>query len=146
MAKEALKIDKEVRDSLTQRYLFWLYKTTRDQTDKIDRKFTQLEVDKEIQRILTRKVRSLNREGQKKIFPFLEEWREYIFAKESDAQKLKFNEEGGLTHQYLFLHLKLTAITQIIKERFGVKTLKRFKALYEEAAFKAISQDITDRR
>jgi hypothetical protein len=146
MAKEAFKVDKEDADSLTQRYLFWLYKTTRDQTDKIDRKFTQLEVDREIQMILARKVRSLKTAGQKKIFPFLEEWKEYIFAKESDAQKLKFSKEGGLAHQYLFLRLKLTAITQIIKERFGLKTLKRFKALYEEAAFKAISQDTSGRR
>ena len=67
MAKKAVSIGKDDANSLTQRYLFWLYKTTRDQTDKIDRKFTQLEVDKEIQKILEKKVNSLKKASQKSL-------------------------------------------------------------------------------
>lgn len=146
MAKKAVSIGKDDANSLTQRYLFWLYKTTRDQTDKIDRKFTQLEVDKEIQKILEKKVNSLKKASQKSLNTFLKEWKEYIFAKQSDAQKLKVNEEGGFSDEYLFLHLKLAAITQIIKDRFGLAALKKFKALYEECAFKAILEEPSNHR
>jgi len=146
MVKKAASIGKDDANSLTRRYLFWLYKTTRDQTDKIDRKFTQLEVDKEIQKILEKKVWAMKKAFQKPLRPFLEEWKEYIFAKQSDAQKLKFNEEGGFSDEYLFLHLKLAAITQIIKDRFGLATLKKFKTLCEERAFEAILEDTSNRR
>ena len=146
MAKKMVNIGKDDADSLTQRYLFWLYKTTREQTDKIDRKFTQLEVDKEIQKILEKRIYSLKKGSQKSLKPFLKEWKEYIFAKQSDAQKLKFNEEGGFSDEYLFLHLKLAAITEIIKDRFGLAALKKFKALCAERAFKAILEDTSDRR
>ena len=146
MVKKTVKIGKDDANSLTQRYLFWLYKTTRDQADKIDRKFTQLEVDKEIQKILEKKVHSLKKVSQKSIKPFLKEWEEYIFAKQSDAQKLKFNEEGDFSDEYLFLHLKLAVITQIIKDRFGLATLKKFTALCEECAFKAILRETSNRR
>lgn len=146
MAAKAIPISKEDKKSLYKRYLFWLYKTTKDELDKIDRKFTQLEVDKRLEKILTRKAGTWGRRTKEGILPFLKEWQEYIFAKESDAQKLRFSEDGHVNPGYLFLYLKLEAIKDIIKATLGKKGLLEFKRLYEESAMKRISEDITGKR
>jgi hypothetical protein len=146
MAGKTIPISKEDKKSLYKRYLFWLYKTTKDELDKIDRKFTQLEVDKRLEKILMRKAGAWGRRTREGILPFLKEWQEYIFAKESDAQKLRFSEDGHVNPGYLFLCLKLEAIKDIIKATAGKKGLLEFKRLYEESAMKRISEDITGKR
>ncbi len=146
MTKRIIKIDKRDQESLYKRYLLWLYKTTKDELDKIERKFTQLDIDRQIQKILKKKSDVLKSPLRGGITPFLEEGKEYIFEKESDAQKLKLTEEGLLNPKYLFLHLKLEAITQITKIHFGQKGLEEFKRLYEEAALRRILEDTSERR
>lgn len=114
--------------------------------DKIDRKFTQLDIDRQILRVLNKKARSLKGPLSKGIAPFLREWQEYVFEKESDAQKLKFTEEGRLDPGYLFLHLKLEAVIRITKARLGARCLQEFKKLYEEGAMKRILEDTSGKR
>lgn len=146
MAKKTIRADKDNKKSLHKRYLFWLYKTTKDELDKIDRKFTQLEIDKRIEKILKRKAGAWGRQTKEGILPFLKEWQEYIFTKESDAQKLKFSEDGHINPGYLFLCLKLEAITDIIKTTLGKSGLLEFRRIYEEYAMKRISEDTTGKR
>jgi len=145
MAKRAC-LDKEDEKSLVKRYLFWLYKTTKDETDKIDRKFTQLDIDRRLQKILNIEVSLLNGSLRESIAPFLNDWKEYIFQKESDAQKLKFNEAGQLDAKYVFLHLKLKAIRHSIELLFGRRGFRQFRKLYEEAAMKGILADSSGKR
>ena len=130
-------MNKEDKKSLHKRYLFWLYKTTKDELDKIDRKFTQLDIDRDIEKILSSK------EG---ISEQLKEWKEYIIAKESDALKLKFANEGSVDPRYLFLSLKLEAIEHITKKMLGRRILLEFKKLYEDTSLRAIAQDTSGRR
>lgn len=144
--KKSKDISAADKASLHKRYLFWLYRMTREELDKIDRKFTQLDVDKEIQKSLNDKIRGLGAAFEEKLSPFLKEWKEYVFQKESDAQKLKFAEDGQMDPQYLFLRLKLEAIEQAAKARFGSKGLAEFKKLYEESAFKRILEDTSGKR
>jgi hypothetical protein len=144
--KKSKDISKEDKTSLHKRYLFWLYKMTREESDKTDRKFTQLDVDKEIQKLLGDKVRGLGAAFEKNLSPFLKEWKKYVFQKESDAQKLKFTEDGLMDPGYLFLRLKLEAIEQVTKARFGRKALAEFKKLYEEISLKRILEDTSGRR
>ncbi len=141
-----MKMDKEDKRSLYKRYLFWLYKTTKDELDKIDRKFTQLDIDRDMQKILQRKAKSYRGATKGGLEPFLKEWKEYIFEKESDAQKLKFTEELSLNPKYLFLRLKLEAIIMCAKRRFGSGALKEFRQLYEESALRRILSDDSGRR
>ena len=128
---------KEDKRSLHKRYLFWLYKTTKDELDKIDRKFTQLDIDRDIEKILSSK---------KGISEQLKEWKDYILAKEADALKLKFSSDGSADPRYLFLSLKLEATELITKKMFGRKMLSEFKKLYEDASLKMIAQDTSGRR
>ncbi|MFH1691314.1 MAG: hypothetical protein ABIC68_01900 [Candidatus Omnitrophota bacterium] len=146
MAKNALKMSQEDALSLEKRYLFWLYKTIRDELDKIDRKFTQLDIDNEIYKKLKKSVKRLKPDASDGLHTFLQEWQEYIFGKDSDAQKLKFKEDGQMNSAYLFLRLKLQAVEEIVCGRFGKKELSSYKRFYEDAAMKRITEDTSGRR
>ena len=122
-----------------KRYLFWLYKTTRDELDRVDRKFTQLEVDRDLQQIFE------EYEGGEAA-PFIEEWSRYIASKEADARKLKFDDKGGVLASYTFLHLKLKAVESVTTKLFGNRTVREFEHLIEDAAIKNILQDTSGRR
>jgi hypothetical protein len=125
------------KKSLYKRYLFWLYKTTRLGLDKVDRKFTQLDIDRKIEKILSAK---------KGISAPLKEWKEYILSKESEALKSKFSSDGSLDPEYRFLCLKLEAVEAITKKMFGANMLAEFKSLCEDAAMSLIAQDSSGRR
>ena len=51
---------KEIKN-LKKRYLIWFYKTTKEALDKIERKFTQMEIDKFILKELNLKIRIRSR-------------------------------------------------------------------------------------
>ncbi len=123
--------------SLYKRYLFWLYKTTKGELDKVDRKFTQLDIDRKIEKALNAK---------KGISAQLKEWKEYIISKESEALKSKFSSDGSLDPGYRFLCLKLEAVEAITKKMFGARTLTEFKSFCEDAAMSLIAQDTSGRR
>lgn len=146
MPARFLKDDKDDMKSLHKRYLLWLYKMTRDELDKIDRKITQLDIDRRIEKILNKKVSLLPQDSKKALEPDLREWKEYIFQKESDAQKLKFNEDGSIAGNYLFLRLKLQAVVDEVRARLGKNELARFKRLYEETCVARILEDTSGRR
>jgi hypothetical protein len=125
--------------SLMKRYLFWLFKTTRDELDKIDRKFTQLEVDRSMQKVFLKKKGGA-------LTPFIDEWGRYMAGKEADAKKLKFDDAGGVLASYSFLRLKLKAIESVADRRFGPRLMRQFEKIYEDAAMKNILQDISGKR
>ncbi len=146
MGKDNFGPDLDDQVSLSKRYLFWLYKTTRDELDKVDRKFMQLAVDNEIYKKLKKAVKRLGPGISGTLEAFLREWQEYIFQKDSDAQKLKYSEDGKPNHAYLSLRLKLEAIEAVVRGRFGKKQLLFYKELYEDAAYEVILQDNSGRR
>ncbi len=128
------------------RYLLWLYKMTREEIEKVERKFTQLAVDRELEADLARASAGLAQEARQGVAAFLEEWRTYIAQKESDARKLKFDDRGRVAGKYLFLTLKLEAVEAAIRRREGAKGLNRIKALYEEMCVRRILADESGRR
>lgn len=129
---------KEDRLALERRYLLWLYKTTKDEFDKIERKFTQIGIDRDLQKAMAK--------GGPHLKPFLDEWKVYIFEKESSLQKLVINADGSYDAKYLFLRLKIEAVEKVILRRFGKKTLKSFKRLYEDSCIKRILEENSTRR
>lgn len=116
---------KEDFKNLKKRYLIWLYKTTKEELDRIERKFTQLEIDKFIIKEL--KAKDKEKRAQKQIAEF----QAYILSKEMDGLELKF-EDKQLKPQYYFLKLKLGAIEKAIQKECGKKGLGEIKALYEK--------------
>ncbi|MDD4894910.1 MAG: hypothetical protein PHW54_06340 [Candidatus Omnitrophica bacterium] len=118
-------MDKQDIKNLKKRYLVWFYKTTKEALDKIERKFTQLEIDKFIMKEL--KAKDKDKRAQKQIAEF----QAYILSKEMDGVGLKY-EGKQMKPEYYFLELKLKAIEKVILKEFGKKGLEQIKALYEK--------------
>jgi len=117
-------MDKEELKNLKKRYLIWLYKTTKESLDKVERKFTQLDIDRFILEELEKLDK--NKLAQK----HLDEFRAYIRNKENEGLVLKF-ENRELKPDYYFLVLKLKSIEKAILKELGKKALKEIKFLYE---------------
>lgn len=111
--------------NLTKRYLVWLYKTTKEAFDKVERRFTQIAVDKAI-------LADLEKSGPKGAMEHLiEDWRQYIAGKEREGIDAKF-EGTSVRQEHRFVELKLQAVEKIIIEQFGEKALDEIRDLYEK--------------
>jgi hypothetical protein len=117
------------RKNLQFRYLLWLYKTSKEEFDLIERKFTQMDIDRMILRYMAGHGDSLLK---KESTPrkFLKDFKNYIDKKEKEGVELKF-EGKKLKPEYHHLSLKLEAIEKTIVAECGQRGLRRIKALYE---------------
>jgi len=118
-------MDKQDKKNLKKRYLVWLYKITKESLDRIERKFTQLQIDRFILKEL------IKEDKLKKAQKFIEEFKLYVTNKEKDGSSLKY-EGDKLNPDYYFLTLKLKAVEKAVLKEFGSKTLKEIKSLYEK--------------
>ena len=109
--------------NLKKRYLLWLYKKTKETLDRVDRKFTQIDIDKFILEELQK--------GTIADKNFLDEFITYVNNKEHDCQKIK---SGGtyFNSEYQFLSLKLQAIEKSIVNELGAESLEEIKNLYHQ--------------
>jgi hypothetical protein len=118
-------MDKQDLRNLKKRYLIWLYKTTKEALDKIERKFTQLEIDAFILKELKKSDKT------NKCAKFIEEFDAYIQNKAKEGLQLKYKNNKGLKPDYLFLALKLKAIEKAVIAGFGKKFLQEINSFYE---------------
>lgn len=125
-------MDKQGLKNLKKRYLIWLYKTAKEALDKIERKFTQLEIDN----FILGELKDKNKDS--KIKGFIEELEVYIRNKEKEGLALKYLQDGKgqvgnkeLKPQYRFLEAKLKAVEKAIIKELGKKALEEIKVLYE---------------
>lgn len=117
-------MDKDDLKNLKKRYLIWLYKTTKEAFDKIERKFTQLEVDK----FILGELKKQDKAGKMK--RFVDDFETYIQNKIKDGAALKY-EGKNLKPEYQFLLAKLNAIEKAIIKESGKKALDETRLLYE---------------
>ncbi|MGD0336234.1 MAG: hypothetical protein ABSB18_03960 [Candidatus Omnitrophota bacterium] len=117
-------MEKQELKSLKKRYLIWLYKATKEELDKIERKFTQVEIDN----FLLKEINRLDTEG--KVAKFIADLETYIRTKEKEGNEQKFSGKE-LKPQYIFLELKLKAVEKAIAKELGEDALKEIKLLYE---------------
>ena len=125
---------------LIRRYLVWCYKTTKEDLDRMDRKFTQLAADDFIlKQLLQRKgkIRGSDRKGYNRK---IDDFKRYIGQKKKDAFRLKFENRSSrrLNPNYLYLKNRLSAVERAIVFFIGKKELKKIKSLYEEQMTKRI--------
>jgi hypothetical protein len=118
-------MDKKDAAHLKKRYLLWLYKTTKESLDRIERKFTQLDIDRFILRELKKKASG---RGVKR---FVEDWAVYIRNKEKEGMGLKFKGKE-INPEPQFLFLKLKAVEKAIRRNLGQQALTEIKSLYEK--------------
>lgn len=138
-------MEKKDKKELKKRYLIWLYKTTKEAFDRIERKFTQLEID----RFILKELRKLDQD--KKARRFIEEFNEYIQNKEKEAINLKgenkdFPAIAGSRHRrekpdYSFLALKLKAIEKAIISKLGKAELRKIKDIYTQEMLRRIIEE-----
>lgn len=117
--------------NLKKRYLIWLYKVTKETLDRIERKFTQLKVDK----FIFKELKKSAKDRQLKIF--LDEFGAYIQNKEKDGLSLKYDGKH-LKPDCSFLVLKLKAIEKAVIKELGKAALKEIKSLYEKEMIERI--------
>lgn len=124
-------MEEQDKKNLKKRYLLWLYKTTKEALDRIERKFTQLEID----RFILKELIKSNRD--KKVQRFIQEFKVYIHNKEKEGISLKY-ENKDLKLDYQFLVLKLKAVEKAIIKELGKNALREIKLLYETEMIKCI--------
>jgi len=122
---------------LVRRYLIWCYKTTKENFDRIERKFTQVKVDEFIFNRLTSSKRFLFFQENTLYQKQLDEFRLYIDQKRNDGEKLKFFQKR-YTANYQFTKNRLEAVEEAISYFLGKSELARIKKLYEEEFTKRI--------
>ena len=128
---------KQETTNLKYRYLLWLYKTVKEELDRIDRKFTQVEIDREIEKHLVRNAH-LSQVGDSDKFRELQRaWQEYVDKKETDGKILKYDGEK-LRAEYYFTKMKFEMVEKMINRMFGDKVLKGIETAYEEEMCKRI--------
>ncbi len=117
-------MNKKDTKNLKKRYLIWFYKTAKEALDKIERKFTQVEID----RFILKQLKKTDKKGE--IERFVRQFEEYILKKEQDGINLKY-EKQKLKPEYLFLNLRLEAVEKAIAKELGKECLEEIKLLYE---------------
>jgi len=122
------------RKNLKKRYLVWFYKNTKDALDRIERKFTQVEIDRFILEELKRADKS------KAINYFIDDFERYVQQKEKDGLSLKY-QGAKLKPDYQFLALKLEAVEKAIAKELGKSALKEIKDSYERQMEKRILEE-----
>jgi hypothetical protein len=127
----AMKI-KTSDKALIQRYLLWCYKTTKENLDKIDRKFTQARVDRFILDHIEKvqfQSKPLSDYRQS-----IDDFKTYISSKEKDGRHQKYlgGKEGVLNSNYIYLQNRLNAIENAIRHFLGPRALAKINLLYEQ--------------
>lgn len=121
-----VKISKFDKKNLKKRYLVWFYKTLKEEVDKVERKFTQVEVDEFVLEDIKKESKKFSQSIEKQI----EGFEKYIQSKEKSGNQLKFNGKK-LKSEYLFLLLKLNAVEKAIVKELGKSALSEIKEIYE---------------
>ncbi len=120
--------------NLIRRYLLWCYKTTQEELDRIDRKFTQLKVDRLVlKELLKRKAPPPAGTDNSACEKFIEEFKEYILKKEKDAHAAKFADDRKKIPRprYVYLKNRVLSLEKTIVAVLGTKEFKKIVSLYE---------------
>lgn len=117
--------------NLIKRYLLWCYKTTKEDLDRIDRRFTQVQVD----RYILGKMSFGKTAGDVPVeySKLFNDFKVYIEKKEADGLSHKFikSNRKDLLPGYKYLQDRLSAIEKAVQYFLGVRALADFNAQYE---------------
>ena len=118
---------------LYRRYLIWCYKTTKEELDRIDRKFTQLHVDEYLLKFLLKKKESFSTGLMPQYKSQIENFKRYMEDKEKGAYAQKFTDKDSQVWQphYCYLKNRLAAVEKTIKDLLSKKELTAIQESYE---------------
>lgn len=134
-------MDKKDEKNLKERYLSWLYKTTKEAFDRYERKFTQLEIDEFILKEMERELKGSFMPQEKKVLEKLvNDFRNYIAEKEKACLKLKYKGKK-IDPEFIFLDVKLDAIEKAIQNELGKDALEKLQSAYHQEMIKRILEE-----
>ena len=119
---------------LYRRYLIWCYKTTKEALERIDRKFTQLDVDDFLLKELVKSPELKDKIKEKKYHPEIVAFQQYMKHKEKSAYADKYDQgkTGDLKSDYWYLKKRMEAIKKAIQAFLGGGELVKIEKAYEE--------------
>ena len=116
---------------LVKRYLTWCYKTTKEDLDRIERYYTQIQVDHFVldQLVKTPSFKNVGEFYQKLVMDF----EQYITTKKNNVDQKKYKDVAKeiLDENYLYLRNRFAAIEEAIVRFLGQKALKEITQEYE---------------
>jgi hypothetical protein len=125
-------MDNQDVKNLKKRYLIWLYKTTKEAFDKFERKFTQVDIDKDVLKEIENTLMGSYLPHEKaELEKLVDNFQDYIAAKEKACLELKY--KGVRTNtDFIFLDVKLAAVEKVIAKELGKRGLEEIKSMYEK--------------
>ncbi|HBR14777.1 MAG TPA: hypothetical protein DD723_04435 [Candidatus Omnitrophica bacterium] len=119
---------------LIRRYLIWCYKTTKENLDRVDRYYTQIEVDYFVRRELIKKKSFESSPSDPRYTALIEDFEKYISDKKNNVNKKKFADDQCVTldSDYRYLRDRMDAIEKAIVHFLGAEALEEIRLLYEE--------------
>ena len=131
---QSISFMKKNNKHLIRRYLLWCYKMTKEELERIDRKFTQLAVDSFVLREFEKNLKSLKGRSREDFAKKINEFKDYMATKEQNANGEKFQDLSTkqLKPHYFYLTQRLSAIEKSIVSFLGRSELKKIQELYDQ--------------
>ena len=124
--------------NLKKRYFIWLYKTAKVIFDKYERKFTQVDIDKDILMEMEKELLGSYLPHEKDALQRqIDDFEKYIENKEKDCSEFR-NQGKKINPEFIFSEMKLDAIEKTIVKELGRKGLEEIKSLYEKEMIERI--------
>lgn len=119
--------------NLTRRYLIWCYKTTKEELDKIDRYYTQLEVDKFFLKDL-KHTKEYRRRKNEAFIGLVDDFEKYMGVKKENVDAKKFTDDKckDMNAKYAYLLRRFEAVERAIVKFLGEEALESICQSYED--------------
>ncbi len=124
--------------NLKKRYFVWLYKAAKETFDKYERKFTQVDIDKDILLEMEKELLGVYLPHEKEALQRqVDDFQQYIENKEKSCAEFR-DQDKKINPDFIFSEIKLDAIEKVITKEIGKKGLEEIKSLYEKEMLQRI--------
>jgi len=129
--------NQDVRN-LKKRYFIWIYKNAKSVFDKYERKFTQVDIDKDILAEMEKELLGSYLPHEKDALQkYINDFEKYIENKEKACSE--FRDQGKkINPEFIFSEIKLNAVEKAITRELGRRGLEEIKSLYEKEMIERI--------
>lgn len=118
--------------NLKKRYFIWLYKSAKEVFDKFERKFTQVDIDKDILDAMEDELLGSYLPHEKEALQrHINDFHKYIENKEKACSELR-DQHKKINPDFIFSEIKLDAVEKVIAKELGRRGLEEIKSLYEK--------------
>lgn len=131
--------------NLKKRYFIWLYKTAKETFDKYERKFTQVDIDKDILEEMEKELLGAYLPHEKDALQMqINDFQKYIENKEKSCSEFR-DQHKKINPDFIFSEIKLNAIEKVIVKGLGKRGLEEIKSLYEKEMTERILKNTENR-